>query len=68
MKDFFNKMWVKITAWCMLVVGTLALILGGTSVGEIVQIPELVFGIVQSVGLLIIAISKLLQKKDTAGK
>ena len=68
MKDFFNKMWVKITAWCMLIIGTLALILGGTSVGEIVQIPELVYGIVQAVGILIIAISKLLQKKATDGK
>ena len=61
-------MWVRVTAWCMFVISTFALILGGTSVGEIVQIPEYVYGIVQAVGLLIIAIGKLLQKKATDGK
>ena len=35
MKDFFNKTWVKITSWIFLLVGAVALILGGTSVAEI---------------------------------
>ena len=68
MKNFFNKLWVKIVAWTFIVIGTLALILGGTSVGDIVKVPELVYGIISAVGLLIVFIQNLLQKKDTDKK
>ena len=68
MKNFFNKVWVQVVAWIFLVIGTLALILGGTAVGDIVRVPELVFGIVEAVGLLIIFIKSMLQKKDTDKK
>ena len=68
MKDFFNKTWVKITAWIFIIVGTLVLLLGGTKVGDIVKVPELVFGILEAVGLLIVFIRGLLQKKDTTNK
>ena len=68
MKNFFNKLWVKIVAWTSIVIGTLALILGGTSVGDIVKVPELVYGIISAVGLLIVFIQNLLQKKDTDKK
>lgn len=67
-KDFLNQFWVKLLAYIFIVIGTLALILGGTSVGDIVQIPELVLGIVEAVGLLILFIRKLLNKKATTGK
>ena len=68
MKDFFNQLWVKIVAWAMIILGTVVLIIGGTSVGDINQIVELVFGIIEAIGLLVIAIGKLLQKKATTNK
>ena len=68
MKDFFNQLWVKIAAWIMIIIGTAVLILGGTSVGDVDQVVELVFGIIEAVGLLIVAIGKLLQKKATTNK
>ena len=68
MKNFFNQLWVKIVAWASIVIGTLALLLGGTSVGDIVKVPELVYGIISAVGLLIVFIQSLLQKKDTDKK
>lgn len=68
MKDFFNKLWVQIVAWAFVIIGTLVLILGGTDVGNIVKVPTMVFGIVEAIGILIIFIKKLLQKKDTTNK
>lgn len=68
MKNFFNQLWVKIVAWVMIIIGTAVLILGGTSVGDINQVAELVFGIIEAIGLLVIAIGKLLQKKATTNK
>lgn len=66
--NFFNKTWVKVVGWIMIIIGVVIQILGGTSVGEISQVVELVFGIIQAIGLLIIAIGKLLQKKATTNK
>jgi len=68
MKDFFNKLWVKIMAWAFIVIGAIVLLLGGTTVGDISGVVELVFGVIQAIGLLIIAIGKLLQKKATTNK
>lgn len=68
MKNFFNQLWVKIVAWIMVIIGVAVLIIGGTTAGDINQVVELVFGIIQAVGLLIIAIGKLLQKKATTNK
>ena len=68
MKNFFKNFWVQFIAWCFIVIGTLALILGGTSVEDIVKVPEYVVGIVEAVGLLIVFIKKMLTKKDTAEK
>ena len=52
----------------LIVIGTVVLILGGTSVGDINPVIELVFGIIEAIGLLVIAIGKLLQKKATTNK
>lgn len=68
MKDFFNKLWVQIVAWAFVIIGTLVLLLGGTSVVDISKVPEYVFGIVEAIGILIIFIKKLLRKKDTTNK
>jgi hypothetical protein len=64
MKDFFNQTWVRIVAAVFIVLGTVALILGGTAVGEIVKIPTLVAGILQAIGLLVTFIAGLLNKKE----
>jgi formate/nitrite transporter FocA (FNT family) len=68
MKNFFKALWVQIVAWVFIIIGTLALLLGGTAVDDIVKVPRLVFGIIEAVGLLIIFIKKLLQKKDSDRK
>ena len=68
MKDFFNKTWVKITSWIFLLVGAVALILGGTSVADIGNGVELVAGIITAVGLLVEFIRDMLNKKNTQAK
>lgn len=66
--NFFKKTWVAILAFIFIIIGTLLLILNGLSVAEISNVVELVAGIVSAVGLLIIAIKELLQKKDSDNK
>lgn len=68
MKNFFTQLWVQIIAWIAVIIGTAVLLIGGTEVGNINQTVQLVFGIVEAVGLLIIFIKKMLQKKDTTNK
>lgn len=68
MKNFLNKTWVKIVAWVMIIIGVVVQLLDGVSVVEINEVVELIFGIVQAIGLLIVAIQKLLQKKATTNK
>ena len=66
--NFFKKAWVMILAFVFIIIGVVILILGGISVGEINNIVELIGGIISAIGLLVIAINKLLQKKDSANK
>ena len=66
--NFFKKTWVAILAFVFIIIGTLLLILNGLSVAEISNVVELVAGIVSAVGLLIIAMKELLQKKDSINK
>ena len=68
MKDFFNKTWVKVTSWIFLLVGAVALILGGTSVAEIGKGVELVAGIISAVGLLVVFIKEMIEKKNATKK
>ena len=68
MKNFFNQVWVQVVAWIFVIIGTAILIIGGTSVGNIDNAVKLVFGIIEAVGLLVIFIKKMLQKKNTAEK
>lgn len=67
-KNFLNQKWVKVVSWVMIIVGIIVQILNGVSVVEINEVVEMIFGIVQAIGLLIIAIGKLLQKKATTNK
>lgn len=66
--DFFKKTWVTVVAFVFIIIGVVVLLLGGISVGEINNVVELIAGIISAIGLLIIAIKKLLQKKDTTKK
>lgn len=68
MKDFLNKTWVKILSWVFIAVGTVVLLLGGTKVGDVTKSVELIFGILEAIGLLVAFIRGLLSKKETAGK
>lgn len=66
--EFLKKTWVTIMAFVFIIIGVVVLILGGTSVGEINSVVELIAGVLFAIGLLIVAIKKLLQKKDTTNK
>lgn len=66
--NFFKQVWVMIVAFIFIIIGVVTLILGGVTVGEINNVVELIAGILSAIGLLIIAIRKLIQKKDTANK
>lgn len=68
MKDFFNKTWVKVVSWVFLLIGTVALILGGTSVADIGKGVELVSGIIAAIGLLVAFIREMLNKKNSKAK
>lgn len=68
MRNFLNQTWVKVIAWVMIIIGVVVQLLDGVSVVEINEVVELIFGIVQAIGLLIVAIQKLLQKKATTNK
>ena len=68
MKDFFNNTWVKITSWILLLIGAVALILDGTSVAEIGKGVELIAGIISAVGLLVVFIKEMVEKKNAAKK
>ena len=66
MKNFFNQLWVQITAWVFVVLGVIVLIIGGTGAASISQVVELVSGIIGAIGVLIITIKKLLEKKESS--
>ena len=68
MKNFLNKVWVQVVVWIMVVIGTAVLILDGVDAGKVAQIPTLVFGIIEAIGVLILFIKNLLQAKDTSKK
>ena len=67
-KAFLNSKVVQITAWILLAVSALVLILGGVSAGDIAKVPTFIVGIVEAVALFIIFIKKMLQAKDTDKK
>lgn len=66
--DFFKKTWVQIVAIVMFVVSIILLALSGFTQTEINPIFEQVWSVLGLVSLLILAIRKLLQKKDSDKK
>lgn len=63
-KEFFNKTWVQVSGWAMALVGSLVLIIGGTTPAEIGDGVGLVAGIVSAAGLLIAFLTGKFKKKE----
>lgn len=66
--NFFKQLWVEIVAIVMFVVSIIMLALSGFTQAEISPVFDAVFAVLDVISLLILAIKKLLQKKDTANK
>lgn len=66
--DFLKKTWVTIMAYVFIIIGTIVLLLGGTNVGDINNVIKLVAGLLSTSGISIVALKKLLIKKDTTNK
>lgn len=66
--DFFKKLWVEVVAIVMFVVSIILLALAGFTQAQISPIFDAVFVVLDCLSLLILAIKKLLQKKDTTNK
>ena len=68
LKNFLNQMWVKVVCVILWVITTAVLIYDGVTVGQLSDIAKLIVGVGSAIALLITAIRKLLQKKDTTNK
>ena len=69
MKNFFTSIGVQIAAWAMFILSVLVLLYNGVTGDQIANVVQLVIGVVSAIGLLIVAIGKLIKKKwETAGK
>ena len=68
MKEFFKKFWVDILAFIFIIAGIIILAIEGYSKAEINPIIEQFWSIIELIGLAILAIKKLLQKKATRNK
>lgn len=66
--NFFKQLWLQVVAFIFIIIGVVILILGGVTTGEINNVVELIAGIISAIGLLIVAIRQLLQKKDSTNK
>lgn len=68
LKNFLNQTWVKVVCIIMWVIATAVLIYDGVTVGQLNDVAKLIVGVGTAIALLITAIRKLLQKKDTTNK
>ena len=68
LRNFLNQMWVKVVCIVMWVISTAVLIYDGVTVGELTDTAKLIVGVGTAIALLITALRKLLQKKDTTNK
>ena len=66
--NFLKKTWVIVIAFVFIIIGTVVLLLGGTSVGDIDKVIELIAGILSTTGVSVVALKQLLIKKDTTNK
>lgn len=68
LKNFLNQTWVKVVCIVLWVITTAVLIYDGVTVGQLNDVAKLIVGVGSAIALLITAIRKLLQKKDTTNK
>ncbi len=68
LKNFLNQTWVKVVCIILWVITTAVLIYDGVTVGQLNDVAKLIVGVGSAIALLITAIRKLLQKKDTTNK
>lgn len=68
LKNFLNQTWVKVVCIVLWVITTAVLIYDGVTVGQLNDVAKLIVGVGSAIALLIMAIRKLLQKKDTTNK
>ena len=68
LKNFLNKLWVRVVFVVMWVIATAVLLFDGVTVGELTDTAKLIVGLGMALSLLIAGIRKLLQKKDTTNK
>ena len=66
--NFFKQLWVEIVAVVMFILSIIILTLAGFTQAEISPVFDAVFAVLDVFALLILAIKKLLQKKDTTNK
>ena len=66
--DFFKKTWVRVTAWIVLFIALVALILGGVTQAEVSEGVELVFKAVALVAGIIAFIAGHSKIKELAAK
>lgn len=63
MKDFFSQKWVRIVASLLVVIGTIALLIGGVKIDDIKNISVLAGGVVTAILAIIAFIASLLSPK-----
>lgn len=68
LKNFLNKLWVRVVCVVMWVIATAVLLFDGVTVGELTDTAKLIVGLGMALSLLIAGIRKLLQKKGTTNK
>lgn len=66
--DFFKQTWVTVVAFIMFAISIVLLVLNGYTEVDVKPIFEQIFVILDLVSILLVAIKKLLQKKDSANK
>ena len=66
--DFFKKTWVRVTAWIVLFIALVVLILGGVTQAEVSEGVELVFKAVALVAGIIAFIAGHSKIKELAAK
>ena len=66
--DFFKKTWVRVTAWVVLFVALVVLVLGGVTQAEVSEGVELAFKVIAAVAGVIAFIAGHAKIKELAAK
>ena len=66
--DFFKKTWVRVTAWIVLFVALVVLVLGGVTQAEVSEGVELAFKVIAAVAGIIAFIAAHSKIKELSAK